>query len=110
MAEEMPDGPELAAAYIRSVRYNLTVLSGYLRRHAPPDALFLVLGDHQPPAVVGGRDLPWQVPVHLFSRDPALLARFTATGFQPGIRPGPTALGGIEQLTPLLLDTLDTRR
>ena len=109
MAEESLDGQELAAAYIRSVRYNLAVISGYLRQHAPPDALFLVLGDHQPPAVVGGRDLPWQVPVHLFSRDPALLAGFTAAGFQTGIRPGPTALGGIERLGPLLLDTLDTR-
>jgi len=109
IAEQSLDGPELAAAYIRSVRHNLAVISGYLRQHAPPDALFLVLGDHQPPAVVGGRDLPWQVPVHLFSRDPALLARFIAAGFRPGIQPGPTALGGIEQLTPLLLDTLDTR-
>ncbi len=109
MAAEALDGPELATAYVRSVRYNLTVLSGYLRQYAPPDALFLVLGDHQPPAVVGGRDLPWQVPAHLFSRDPALLARFTAAGFQPGIRPGPAALGGIERLAPLLLDTLDTR-
>ena len=109
MAAEALDGPELAAAYVRSVRYNLTVLGGYLRQYAPPEALFLVLGDHQPPAVVGGRDLPWQVPAHLFSRDPALLARFTAAGFQPGIRPGSAALGGIERLAPLLLDTLDTR-
>jgi hypothetical protein len=109
MAEESLDGPELAAAYVRSVRYNLAVISGYLRQYAPPNVLFLVLGDHQPPAVVGGRDLPWQVPAHLFSRDPALLARFIAAGFQPGIRLGPTALGGIERLGPLLLNTLDTR-
>lgn len=107
--EEPLAGAELAAAYLRSVRYNLAVLSGYLRQYAPPEALVLALGDHQPPAVVGGRNLPWQVPVHLFSRDPALLARFTAAGFQPGIQPGPTALGGIERLGPVLLDTLDSR-
>ena len=107
--EEPLAGAELAAAYLRSVRYNLAVLSGYLRQYAPPEALVLALGDHQPPVVVGGRNLPWQVPVHLFSRDPALLARFTAAGFQPGIQPGPTALGGIERLGPVLLDTLDSR-
>ena len=109
VADAPLNGPELAAAYVRSIRYNLAVLSGYLRQYAPPNALFLVLGDHQPPAVVGGQNLPWQVPAHLFSRDPTLLARFTAAGFQPGIRPGPAALGGIERLGPLLLETLDTR-
>jgi hypothetical protein len=107
--EEPLAGAELAAAYLRSVRYNLAVLSGYLRQYAPPEALVLALGDHQPPAVVGGRDLLWQVPVHLFSRNPALLARFTAAGFQPGIQPGSTALGGIERLGPVLLDALDSR-
>ncbi|MCB1823108.1 MAG: hypothetical protein KDJ54_00355 [Candidatus Competibacteraceae bacterium] len=104
------DGRELASAYLQSVRYNLAVLGGYLRRYAPANALLLVLGDHQPPAVVGGRDIPWQVPVHLFSRDPALIEAFEQAGFRPGITPGPAALGGIEILGPLLLRTLDSRR
>ena len=107
---ERLDGAALAAAYVESVRYNLAVLGGYLRRYAPANALLLVLGDHQPPAVVGGREIPWQVPVHLFSRDPALIEAFEQAGFQPGIMPGPAALGGIEMLGPLLLRTLDSRR
>lgn len=101
------DGAALAAAYIESVRYNLTVLGGYLRHHAPRNALFLVLGDHQPPAIVGGRDLTWQTPVHVFSRDPTLIAAFQARGFRPGLIPGPTALGGVERLAPLLLELSD---
>ena len=101
------DGEALAAAYIQSVRYNLAVLGGYLRQYAPPNALLLVLGDHQPPAVVGGRDISWQVPVHLFSRNAGLVGAFVATGFKPGMTPGATALGGIETLGPLLLRTLD---
>lgn len=99
-------GEALAAAYVQSVRYNLAVLGGYLRQHAPPNALLLVLGDHQPPAVVGGRDISWQVPVHLFSRDPRLVDAFVAAGFKPGMTPGAAALGGIETLGPLLLRTL----
>jgi len=104
------DGRELASAYLQSVRYNLAVLGGYLRRYAPANALLLVLGDHQPPAVVGGREIPWQVPVHLFSRDPALIEAFEQAGFRSGITPGPAALSGIEMLGPLLLRTLDSRR
>jgi hypothetical protein len=104
--EHRLDGEALAAAYIESVRYNLAVLGGYMRRHAPPNALLLVLGDHQPPAVVGGRDISWQVPVHLFSRDPRLVDAFVTAGFKPGMTPGAAALGGIETLGPLLLRTL----
>jgi hypothetical protein len=101
---ERLDGAALAPAYLQSIRYNLAVLGGYLRQYAPANALFLVLGDHQPPAVVGGREIPWQVPVHVFSRDPAVLEPFIAVGFRPGMVPGPTALSGIEQMGSLLLE------
>jgi hypothetical protein len=105
---ERLDGAALAAAYIQSVRYNLAVLGGYLRQHAPANALLLVLGDHQPPAIVGGRDIPWQVPVQVFSRDPDLIGAFQAAGFHAGVTPGPAALGGIDELGPLLLRVLDS--
>jgi len=101
---ERLDGAALAAAYIESIRYNLAVLGGYLRQYAPANALLLVLGDHQPPAIVGGREIPWQVPAHVFSRDPAVLERWVAAGFRPGMVPGPTVLGGIERMGPLLLE------
>ncbi|MFO1422592.1 MAG: hypothetical protein U1F70_02910 [Candidatus Competibacteraceae bacterium] len=104
---ERLDGAALAAAYVESVRYNLAVLGGYLRQHAPANALFVVLGDHQPPAIVGGRDISWQVPVHVFSRDPELIGAFQAAGFQAGMTPGPAALGGIGDLGLLLLRVLN---
>ena len=103
------DGEALATAYVHSVRYNLEVLGGYLHQFAPANALLLVLGDHQPPAIVAGRDSSWQTPVHVFSRNPDLIRAFQAAGFQAGIKPGPTALGGIENLGPLLLRILDGR-
>jgi hypothetical protein len=103
-------GRELAEAFIRSIRYNLQMLGGYLRQYAPDNALLVVLGDHQPPAAVGGREISWQVPVHLFARDPALIEASVAVGFQPGLRPGPAALGGIEDLGPWLLRLLDSQQ
>ena len=101
------DGEALAAAYRRSVRYNLAVLGGYLSHFAPAKALVMVLGDHQPPAIVGGRDISWQVPVHLFSRDPALLQRFLDLGFKQGLVPDQNPLGNIEALATLLLSALN---
>lgn len=106
LGHRLLDGEALAAAYRRSMRYNLAVLSGYISQFAPAKALFMVLGDHQPPAIVGGRDISWQVPVHLFSRDPALLQRFVDLGFKQGLVPDQSALGNIEALTTLLLSAL----
>ncbi|MDZ7622750.1 MAG: sulfatase-like hydrolase/transferase [Candidatus Competibacteraceae bacterium] len=103
-------GSELAEAFIRSIRYNLQILGGYLSQHAPENALLLVLGDHQPPAAVGGREISWQVPVHVFSRDSALIEASLLAGFQPGLLPGPAALGGIEDLGPWLLRLLDSQQ
>ena len=50
-----------------------------------------------------GEGASWQVPVHVISRDPALLARFTAQGFRPGMEPGGPALGGLHDLTAMML-------
>ena len=105
---ERLDGEALAAAYVRSVRYNLAVLGGYLRQRAPANALLLVLGDHQPPAIVGGREISWQTPVHVFSRAPELIGAFQVAGFRAGLTPGPAALGGVESLGPLLLRLLNS--
>ncbi len=105
---ERLDGAALATAYIESVRYNLAVLGGYLRQHAPANALFVVLGDHQPPAIVGGREISWQTPVHVFSRDPELIDAFQTAGFRAGVTPGPVVLGGVENLGLLLLRILNS--
>jgi hypothetical protein len=102
------DMSALAPAYMRSVRYNLQVLKGYLEKFAPPNALFLVLGDHQPPAVVSGPHASWDVPVHVISRDSHLIRTFYRAGFQPGFIPNKSTWGSIETLNPLLLRTLDS--
>ena len=51
----------------------------------------------------------WQIPVHLFSRDPVLLERFVANGLRPGMQSESAVLGGIERVGPLLLEVLDQR-
>lgn len=93
-------------AYLQSMRYTFAWLSGYLAELAAPDLLLIVIGDHQPVGGVSGRDASWEVPVHVFGADPALLARFQAAGFQPGMGMDAPTLGDMHELTALLVDIL----
>lgn len=106
--DESGSWTDLTAAYGRAIAYDLDVVAGFLRNWAADDAFVLVIGDHQPPAAVGGPDLPWQVPTHVFSRNPALIARFEAAGFVPGIRPPKSELGGMVVLNRIVLQVLDS--
>jgi len=91
-------------AYLRSVAYDLRVLTDYLVRFARPDTLAIILGDHQPVAEVTGGSLSHAVPAHVVSRSAALVAPFLARGYVPGLRPqrgGPPP--GLETFLPDLL-------
>lgn len=95
-------------AYLDSLRYTFAWLGGYLRGEAPQQLVTVLVGDHQPWAVVSGSDASWQVPVHIISRDTALLDRLVAHGFVRGLVPPPDAAPRpMHQLTPLLLDVFD---
>ncbi len=94
-------------AYLAAIGYTFDWLGGYLRGPAPPGLLTIVIGDHQPLARVTGPGASWEVPVHLISRDAALLRRFEAAGFEPGLAPRRPALGGMHELTALLLRGFD---
>ena len=62
-----PDLSNLAPSYVRAMAYEYTSLAGYVREQSD-DPLMIVIGDHQPPAAVSGRDAPWRVPVHVIGR------------------------------------------
>jgi len=52
------------------------------------EGLVILIGDHQPPAIVGGQSQPpWTVPIHVLSRDPELVAPFLADGYVSGLDP-----------------------
>src|SRR5271167_3003218 len=83
-----PDWSRLAPKYLDSLRYDFAVLGGWLTRRLSGDGLVILLGDHQPPAIVGGQPQPpWTVPIHVLSRDPDLVAPFVAEGYVLGIFP-----------------------
>ena len=70
------------------MRYDFTVLAGWLTHRMNGNGLVILLGDHQPPAIIGGQPQPpWTVPIHVLSRDPELIAPFVAEGYVPGLFP-----------------------
>ncbi|VTU34867.1 Phosphoglycerol transferase, alkaline phosphatase superfamily [Variovorax sp. PBL-H6] len=98
-------------AYLESLAYTFRWLGDYLEHRAPRQLLTIVIGDHQPLASVSGTGASWDVPVHIISGDAALLRRFEAHGFKPGLLPEPEpAAMRMHALTPLLLEVFDGSR
>jgi hypothetical protein len=88
---EWPNFAHASEAYLRSILYDLEVLERYLAEFVQDDSLIILLGDHQPIPEVAGVSKSVSVPVHVLSRDAALLEPFRARGYVPGMRPGKSA-------------------
>jgi hypothetical protein len=101
-----PDLTNLGPSYVRAMAYEYRSLAGYLREQSD-DLVLVVIGDHQPPAAVSGRDASWRVPVHVIGGREGIRRRLLDHGFRPGLEPGSPAIGAMYQLTPLLLDAFD---
>ncbi|WIX34006.1 alkaline phosphatase [Salinicola sp. JS01] len=93
----------MRAHYAPAIDYALQAAAGFAERQVGEHTLMLILGDHQAaPSIIGphpGRD----VPLHVISGDPALLAGFLHNGFRPGaLPPGPEAAIPMSQIRALL--------
>jgi hypothetical protein len=98
------DGHE---AYISSIVYDLEVVTEYVANFVTRDALVIVLGDHQPVPDVNGDTPSHAVPIHVISRNRALLDPFLARGYARGMLPAATgAAAGMETFLPNLLQDL----
>lgn len=69
----------------------------------------ILIGDHQPPALVSGEGASWDVPVHIISNRTEILDRLIAQGFHSGLDPGSAPLGKMHELLPILLDAFGDR-
>jgi hypothetical protein len=98
-----------AERYTRSLRYQFHWLARHLAATEASRQVLIVVGDHQPPGGLAGRDASWDVPVHVIADDPALIRRFEGLGFTAGLQPGATALGDMHELTRALLLAFDGR-
>jgi phosphatidylglycerophosphate synthase len=99
-----PDWLNLAPSYLAAVSYSYRTLAGYLMQHANEDFVMILIGDHEPPALVSGPNTPWDVPVHVIAKRRDVLDRLVSRGFQPGLTPHRPSLGKMHMLTPVLLE------
>lgn len=76
------------AAYAQSISYSLEALFSFVETSHDDNLVLLVLGDHQPAAIVSGQDAGHDVPVSIIAHDPAVLDRVSGWGWQRGLRPG----------------------
>jgi hypothetical protein len=107
--KRQPDWMNLGPSYANAVAYAYQVFGGYLRQPRERDLVMIVIGDHQPPALVTGEGTSWNVPVHVITNRPAILDRLAAEGFRRGLDPGTSALAKMHELLPLLLDGFGDR-
>jgi hypothetical protein len=105
----VPDWLNLGPGYVNAVAYTYTVISGYLRAQPDHDLVLILIGDHQPPAMVTGEGAPWDVPVHVIASRTDVLERLVGQGFRPGLVPGRPVLGRMHTLGPMLLDAFGER-
>lgn len=77
--------------YAMSVEYAIHAMVAYAERFVDENTLLIVLGDHQPAPLITGEGVSWDVPVHVVSGDPTLLAPFLEWGFVDGAWPNQDA-------------------
>ena len=104
----LPDWNDMTAGYLRTIQYDIELLQGFLENRAGKDAFVIVSGDHQPPAIISGKDASWSVPVHIFTQDPAVLEQFVSIGFRPGMHPARPALTRMDKFNHMILEALDS--
>jgi hypothetical protein len=97
---ELPEG--MGKKYVASVEYEWRCLLELLEAERSPDAVFFIVGDHQPlleRTMDDVRELTAQqssnTPVHVISRNPAMVERFAKYGFIPGLVAEP-GTGGLK--------------
>jgi len=85
------DSRRVRAEYARSIAYSVDSLTSWVRTYGKANLVLVFLGDHQAASIVSGPKATHDVPVTIVARDPAVLNRVAAWGWQPGLRPSPTA-------------------
>jgi hypothetical protein len=97
------DWVNFGPAYVNAVAYAYATIGGYLRLRPDHDFIMILLGDHQPAALVSGEGAPWDVPVHVIASRRKVLDRLLARGFRTGLTPVRPSLGRMHELLPALL-------
>lgn len=81
------DLKRVQAKYAEAIDYSLASLSGFVKAYGDERTVVIFLGDHQPGNVITDQGASHDVPVHVFAKDPKVLAALDALGWTAGMRP-----------------------
>jgi hypothetical protein len=99
----LPEWTNLQSSYAGTLVYTFQYLTGFLRQHQGRDFIWILIGDHQPPASVSGEGARWDVPVHVVSGNDAIIDALLQQGFVEGMTPAQAPLGPLYELPVTLL-------
>ena len=71
--------------YQNTVEYQFKMMDQFMRREADSNSIFVLIGDHQPPELGMSWHFNFSTPVHIVSRDTALLEEFRKIAFVDGL-------------------------
>ena len=93
MLQDEPDHAEFHASvflkkpkekdYLKAICYDLTVLSRFITEKADSNAIFILIGDHQPPLIIGRQD-GFETPVHVTLQEPGIYGSIFTLWFSTG--------------------------
>jgi hypothetical protein len=98
-----PEWKNMQPGYAQTLVYTFTYLSGFLSTHQDKDLVWIIIGDHQPPANVSGKDVRWDVPVHIVSGNSDIIAALLKNGFTEGMTPANQPISTMHELPVTLL-------
>jgi hypothetical protein len=81
------DPAKVKQAFADSVAYALDSLTSFVANAHDDNLVLVVLGDHQPAAVISGEGASHDVPVSVIAKDPAVLDRIASWRWQQGLTP-----------------------
>ena len=105
----LPEWMNMQPAYAGSLAYTFTYLDGFLRAHQGKDYVWIVIGDHQPPANVSGQGVRWDTPVHVISRNFEIIKALKQHGFKEGMTPKNKSIGTMHDLPVMLLSAFSKK-
>lgn len=99
----LPEWKNMQPGYAQTLAYTFTYLNGFLSKQLDKDLVWIIIGDHQPPANVSGKDVRWDVPVHIVSGNSGIISALLQSGFIEGMTPANLPITTMHELPVTLL-------
>ena len=83
-SSELIQHDERRLNYWTAIEYQLEMLTDFIVSEPDEQAIFVLVGDHQPPRV-SRREDGWDTPMHIIAKDKSFVASFAEYGFGNGL-------------------------